>query len=150
MEELKDITSYLRYDGLAGKLFWLKSNRFDVVGKEAGTIRHQGYRYLMFKGKHYAVHRLIWFFEYGKLPDKQINHKNCIRYDNRVENLELTSGKENCQRTLKHINGKLLGSSFCKKNRKWESYVHIEGKKKFLGYFNTEREAHERYRQEEF
>ena len=150
MEELKDISSYLKYDNLTGKLFWIKSNRRDVIGKEAGTIRPQGYRYLMFNGKHYAVHRLIWLFAYGKFPNQQINHKNCLRHDNRIENLELVSNKENARRKLIHINGKLIGSSFCKKVGKWESYISIKGKKKFLGYFNTEREAHERYRQEGF
>ena len=41
-------------------------------------------------------------------------------------------------------NGKLLGASFIKKQQKWMSSTKRNGKFVFLGYFNTEMEAHRR------
>lgn len=43
------------------------------------------------------AHRLIWVAFNGAIPDGlEINHKNSIRSDNRLANLELMSRSENC------------------------------------------------------
>lgn len=40
---------------------------------------------------------------------------------------------------------KYIGVSYIKKRNKWEAYTHIKSKKKNLGYYKTEKEAHEAY-----
>lgn len=48
------------------------------------------------KVKNVRVHRVIWEAFNGAIPDGyEINHKNCIRHDNRIENLELLTHREN-------------------------------------------------------
>lgn len=43
------------------------------------------------------VHRLVWEAFNGKIPEgMEIDHINCIRDDNRLENLRLVTHKENC------------------------------------------------------
>ena len=48
------------------------------------------------KGKHYAVHRLVTQTFLGDIEGMEINHKNEIKTDNRVINLEIVTSKENC------------------------------------------------------
>lgn len=61
--------------------------------------------------KRYAVHRVVLETFVGESP-LQVNHRNEIKTDNRLENLEYVSARENCnygtrnQRLSKSIKGK--------------------------------------------
>ena len=53
------------------------------------------------KRKDLYIHRLVAeYFIPNPLHKKYVNHKNCIRHDNRVENLEWCTAKENTDYTM--------------------------------------------------
>jgi len=63
-------------------------------------VERNGYNRICLRKKsnnvYYLIHRLVWFsFIYNPENKKCINHKNWIRNDNRVENLEWVTHKEN-------------------------------------------------------
>ena len=52
--------------------------------------------------KHIMVHRLVAITFLGKQEGKEVNHINCIRDDNRLENLEWVTHKKNCNWSAKY------------------------------------------------
>lgn len=62
------------------------------------------HRYLIFRPckngtyKHYRIHRAVWEAFNGAIPNRlEVNHKNLIRDDNQLDNLELLTHQENVQ-----------------------------------------------------
>ena len=57
------------------------------------------------KNKQYSSHRFVFECFYGLIEkNKQINHINSIRADNRIKNLEVVTASENCMKSAKNRN----------------------------------------------
>lgn len=60
--------------------------------------KHNTYQRIMYKGKSIQAHRIVWMAFNGLIPkDLQINHKNGIKSDNRLVNLEIVTNSQNTQ-----------------------------------------------------
>lgn len=58
----------------------------------------KGYEYVKIDGKNFLVHRLVASAFLDKIEGKtDVNHKNCYKKDNRLENLEWCTKSENIQ-----------------------------------------------------
>lgn len=71
------------------------------------------------KRKDLYIHRLVAKYFIPNLENKKyINHKNCIRSDNRVENLEWCTAKENNDYTMRmnHVSRDVNGCYISKIN----------------------------------
>ena len=74
-----------------------------------------------------------------------VNHINFNKTDNRLENLEIISNRDNTNRKHLKSSSQYTGVSWNKRAKKWFSMIHIKGKQKYLGLFNDEYEAHIAY-----
>jgi len=106
LEEIKSKGYKILPDGIYGKR-----------GKLNPTINSAGYcvvSIFLNKGaKQLRVHRVIAAEFIPNLENKpQVNHKNGIKSDNRIENLEWCTGSENVKHTFTH-----LGRTVSKKTR---------------------------------
>ena len=149
MELTKEYLNWLfDYDQERGVLIWKNhwsgTIRTKYIGRNAGNINRKGYRAVTINFKEKLAHHLIWFLEHDVWPT-QIDHINGDKTDNRIVNLRHVTTRQNCNNFKIHRRGKLVGASWEKRRLKWESYIHFGNKKKHLGYFNSELEAHQRY-----
>lgn len=107
-----------------------------VVGTKPTGARNYRYSATKVLGEHWCVHKLIYLYHHGVVPD-QLDHINRDSTDNRIENLRPANPTENtCNRGLFSNNTSgCKGVSWNKRNKKWQSYVSIKTKTKHLGYF---------------
>lgn len=127
-------------------------------GKERilkGGINKDGYIYFILCNNGFektkTAHQLVAqsFLNHKPCGNKMVvNHINFIRTDNRLENLEIITNRENTNK--KHIksNSKFVGVGWCVKRKKWISRIFINGKRKYLGGFDCEVEASNAYQKE--
>jgi hypothetical protein len=73
-----------------------------------------------------------------------IDHKNEIKTDNRLENLQIITHRQNITKAIIHKNpNKMIGAT--KINNKFASRIFTNGVQFHLGMYDTEVEAHEAY-----
>jgi hypothetical protein len=106
----------------------------------------------LFKGntkKTIKVHQLVAMAFLGHISDGShkivVDHINNIKTDNRAENLQLLTNRENSSKDKKNGSSQYTGVYWCNYYNKWHSRIYLNGKKKHLGYFTSEIEAHEAY-----
>lgn len=151
MEIYKYIKGYKRIYKISnlGNVKSLKLGREIILKK---GLSSSGYftvgLYLDGKSKTHQVHQLVAMAFLGHIPSGHklvVNHKNFDKLDNRVENLEITTQRNNTNR--KHIksSSKYTGVYRCKTGKKWISTIVINGKKNYLGRFKKEIDAYNTY-----
>jgi len=141
------IIKNLEYQKETGKLIWKTNRGVARKGMEAGYLRSDGRICVCIARKRIRAHRIVWFLNYGKWPEKEIDHIDGNPTNNRIENLRDVSVRENQSNQKIHRAGKLVGARWSNKNHlnPWMAQIRINGKKVHLGCFKTEKEAHEAY-----
>jgi len=126
---------------------------WDWITKEYGSQRINDNGYVVVqkitdgKNKIFRVHRLIM----GALKGQEVDHINRIRTDNRRENLRICTVAENRRNSghRKHNTSGYRGVNYFtneqKRQKRWNAYIRIDGKRKNLGYFHTAIEAARKY-----
>jgi hypothetical protein len=148
---------YFTYDADAGRLIWkdrpvecfptprgysIWRSRF--YGKAAGYSKEGRVPTVCVDRKTHRVHRIIWEMHNGPVPGGlEIDHRNGIRHDNRLENLRLATRSQNqmnrgCERGTK------LGIKGVAYHKNIDRYTVQVSKNKtvlYRGCFRTKGEA---------
>lgn len=154
----------LLYDYKTGRLTWrergqhhfkneVSQRRWNTkwAGKEAfAYVNPYGYRYGRVLRRYLPAHQVIWVMIHGG-EFREIDHKNGVRDDNRLENLRAatrTENNRNCAHQKNNTSG-VMGVYFNPKNQKWFAKIVVDRKQIHLGTFETiEQAAHARKKAE--
>lgn len=94
--------------------------------------------------KGFFVHRLV-IGNFYKESNLQVNHKDLNKENNFIDNLEYVTNRENQIHRIDKNNTSSKYTGVTKKRNKWQCQKMIDGKLKYLGLFETEKEASEKY-----
>lgn len=116
-------------------------------GNPAGRPDAKGYWRTHIKGIDIKNHHIVWYLHTGRWPLQEIDHINRVKHDNRIDNLRLVSGSENCwnQNVRKSNKFQLQGVHLHKASGKYRAAITVNGKRTDLGLHKTPNEAHAIY-----
>jgi hypothetical protein len=97
--------------------------------------------------KSIEVHKLVCMAFFNHVPCGHkivVDHINNDKLDNRLENLQLISNRENCSKDAKR-SAKYIGISYIKDTKKWKARIKIKGKTVHIGVYLSDIEANKAY-----
>lgn len=128
-----------------GKLYAKKAYcRRVTKGQKVGTKSPDGYFRVGCNYKTYLVHRVIYYLHYGVWPLGVVDHIDGNPSNNNPDNLRDLSQAENTRSygpAHKDSTSRYRGVHRFKRDQNWQAQIMCDGKRKHLGYFDSEKEA---------
>jgi len=143
-ERLKEILEYNPETGIFKRF---KSRKGEPHTYNPENLNPYNYIIIRIDEHCYRAHRLAWLYVYGKLPEKQLDHINGIRNDNRIINLREATNSQNSMNkpNRKDNTSGHKGVKFNKKTNKWEANIKVNQKQTYLGLFVNKEDAIKAY-----
>lgn len=149
----EQVRTALNYDPSTGTLTW--RIREDVpnfvnardAGRLAGYVHRPstGHMKILFHGRGYFYHRLVWLHVTGQWPKMDLDHIDGDPRNNRFSNLREVTKSQNQMNQRKTYKMKLKGARFHKGTGRWQASILVRGKSHYLGLFPTPEAAHAAY-----
>lgn len=104
--------------------------------------------------RQFFIHKLVLMaftgYNSNGRYDKVIDHINNIKTDNRLENLQIITQRENTSKDKFRINttSKYIGVYWNKHAKQWAARITVNKEKIYLGYFKNEYDAYLAYKKE--
>lgn len=129
-----------------GKFTHLHSKGRKKAGMSAGSLRRDGYVYVMFDGFRGMAHQFALLYVTGEWPTQEIDHMDGNKANNAFANLRQVSRRANTEnkRTAKRTSTTGLLGVVRHRDKFVAKIVHA-GKRTHLGVFETPEAAHEAY-----
>ena len=100
------------------------------------------------KRKTFGIHQLMAITFLDHIPcgyKLVVDHIDNNPRNNNLSNLQVITNRENCSKDQKGYSSKYTGVCWDKQTKKWLSRIVIGNKRKYLGHFENEIDAHEAY-----
>jgi hypothetical protein len=131
-----------RFQYKDGFLYYKKYHPLNVnpeypAGRSIHTYADKGcyYRISIDDGRYYA-HRLIWIYHFGNIPKGyEIDHISGDPGNNKIDNLRIVTRQDNARNIaiLSNNTSGYHGICLRKDCQKYEVFIKVNGKKKYLG-----------------
>lgn len=126
----------LDYDKTTGEFTWKnpKAKCLKPGAKAGSHSSGSGYVYIEIDYQPYGAHRLAWLHSYGEWPKYEIDHINGDTSDNRLENLQHVTHRENVRKgTNQPV--EMHGIYWNTERQKYHVQFDVKGKRRFFGRF---------------
>lgn len=149
------------YDAASGELRWkerplnhfgsraaqLSTNR-QCAGKLVGDQNSpKGYVRTNIAGATYSVHRIVWKLLNGADPDGEVDHRDRAKRNNAGRNLRVATRAQNCMnKAVRHDCRSGFKGVGRTASGRWRARIHVNGREKQLGLFETAEAAAAAYR----
>lgn len=136
------VRKLFNYNDLTGEVTYARPTHHNSIGDKAGYSHSGGYLAILIGTTEYLLHRIIWLYVKGYLPD-QVDHIDHVRNNNRWRNLREVNNTDNSKNTSVSNNSttRVTGVSFMKSRNKYRAYITIKGKQVSLGLFTNLEDA---------
>lgn len=144
----QELEQLFDFDKETGKFYWKRcDNKPHLLGKEAGGFDVDGYRRVQIKNRSYRTHHLTWLYHTGRLPEKEIDHKDQNKANNVYSNLrEVTDSQQRINTGIQRSNKSgFRGVYWLQRRKRWRARVKFEGIVYELGLYTDKEEAAKAY-----
>lgn len=138
---LKYLNKNIEYNKKTGILFWKKKIGRGLANQKCGNIGSDGYVRLGIMNKSYKLHRIIWLLENNSWPEKELDHLDGNKNNNKIENLRDVSKRVNLCNFEIHRKGKQAGVVFDKKKKLYRSRINYNKTQIYLGRYKQKEKA---------
>lgn len=110
------------------------------AGEVAGSMNSSGYLHVGVDGIRYLMHRIIWVWMKGHLPEgMEIDHDDGVCYNNRWDNLYLVTCRGNTMNCAQRVNNTsgVTGVHRIKASGRWLAQIGVRGRVINLGHFRA-------------
>jgi hypothetical protein len=83
----KKLKKLVKYNKNTGSFVWRVNKGMGKAGDDCGTVINTGVLQVGIDGVKYSVHRLIFLYETGKIPNCRISHIDGNKLNNKFSNL---------------------------------------------------------------
>lgn len=141
-----ELLALFHYDPETGIFIHRRTRGKGKAGTVVGNINSQGYWEMRVFNRLFQAHQLAWFYMTGVLLEgrESPDHENGIRTDNRWGNLRLATYEQQSWNSpvFKTCKSGFKGAWPCKTTGRWQSMIQSNGKRIWLGRFDTAEDAH--------
>jgi len=131
------------FDYFDGRLYWKSSMKGTLAGSEAGNVSPKGYMMVGIKSHNYLLHRVIWLWHKGYMPEGLVDHEDQDKSNNRIENLREASKKCNAINSGVPCNSTsgVRGVSLFRGSERWRATIQDNGNGIYLGLYKNFEDA---------
>ena len=125
------------YDPETGDLSWKRAPFTNSKKGAPAKTKSNGYYVVSVYGKIYGVHRIIWLYVYGYLPENDIDHIDRDKLNNKINNLREVSrqcNQRNVGLCIKNKSG-VTGVHFNRLHFSWTASIRVNNKHYYLGSY---------------
>lgn len=148
MSKIARLHDLFIYDAHSGLLIRRVNRGKGKAGDVVGTRHSEGYLQVRVDGVWGYVHRIAYALMIGNYPEKEIDHVNGDRTNNKWCNLRAVSHAENMQNRPRaaHSTQPFKGVRQSPTKDKWVARIGVNKKEKYLGTFATAQAANAAYK----